>query len=383
MSAKDFAADGCDQISTLQNRWYNRLIAELALDRAKFQISQPSPLLEKSDQALWTYLNVIPPTSLTFNRRVCSPNLFFDEYSLIVSRLQYSASTFARDIGVQNYQAWTAYLAQQSQQPASNQLPAMFQNWSMRNAPSVASVGTLDLSRVVLISAVQEALGPYRGPNARTADFTATYDELLETLSQSSGTFLSFDSTTTSDDVTDTWARGEQGFLDGLCAGCPNDSRFSRRFAANNVTVRARFKRYAVWTSTPGPWYNSSLLNAAYSNQTTPPRPQDPNPTWDDIFGAEGSMQCCLASLVVVDGVDATVTSDAIYSLSEQQTIRSNASRGLWPFFVPIKNSTATNMVTFDDVSGMKIETVTQPGNPLVIGANVLGIGQYLGHTVS
>ena len=229
-------------------------------------------------------------------------------------------------------------------------------------------------------NAVTQALQPYQGRDAKPVDFIGTYAELLQVLGNSSGNSLSFDSSKTSDDVGKTWTGGKDVDLHGLWAGSSPNDRLSRRFAESKVIVSARFKAYAVWTSTPGSWYNSGLFNTAYSNQTTPPWPQDADPTWEDVFGPGGSMLRFIASLVVVDGVSSTVTSDAIYNELDQQTIRNNASRGLWPFYTPTKSDTVTNAVTFDDASGMKIKTITQPGNPLVIGANVIGVAQYLGH---
>jgi hypothetical protein len=104
------------------------------------------------------------------------------------------------------------------------------------------------------------------------------------------------------------------------------------------------------------------------------------NPTWAEVFGQDGSMQRLIASMVVVDGINATITSDVSYSKTDQQTIQRNASKGLWPFYAPTNNGTVTNEVNFDNTKGMKIKTVTQPGNPLVMGNNVLAIAQYLGH---
>jgi hypothetical protein len=68
-----------------------------------------------------------------------------------------------------------------------------------------------------------------------------------------------------------------------------------------------------------------------------------------------------------------------VFNQSDQAAILQNAPNGLWPFFIP-SSDVASNQVRFDAQTGMAITTMTQPNHPLVIGENVLGIRQYLGH---
>lgn len=364
----------------LQNRWYNCLVDAFALDRSMFQIVQPSAPMVPADDALWGYLNAIPPASLTYNRSAPGARRWFDQYASMVSQIQFSQTALEQEIGAQNYRAWSAYLATQSPPPPDNLLPSLFQNWAARNAPTVASAGVAFLSRLVLFDAARQALAPYQGPNPKPVGFVGTYADLLHTLGAASGCNVFFDSSVTPANVLGTWTGGVNVGVDGLWAGSGSGSRLSRKFAASKVTVSARLHAYAQWTATPGPWYSSSLLNTAYSSQATPPWRADANPSWSDLFGPNGSMLRLPASLVLMDGGDITVTSDANFGPDAQQTILDNAPLGVWPFYAPTIGSAVSNAVTFAHTGGMEIETVTQPGNPLVIGANVLGIARYLGH---
>jgi hypothetical protein len=243
----------------------------------------------------------------------------------------------------------------------------------------VASAGVAFLSRLVLVNAARQALVPYRGPNAKPAEFIGTYTDLLNALSASSGSRVFFDSSSTSANVVGTWTGGVDAGVDGLWAGSGSGSRLSRKFAASKVTVGAKFHAYAHWTATPGLWYSSSLLNVAYSCQTAPPWLPDADPSWSDLFGPEGTMRHFVASLVVVDGGNITVSSDAIFSATDQQTILDHAPLGVWPFYAPTSRA-VSNAVTFSITGGMEIEIVTKPGHPIVIGSNVLGVARYLGH---
>ena len=93
-------------------------------------------------------------------------------------------------------------------------------------------------------------------------------------------------------------------------------------------------------------------------------------------------MRYLIASLVVVDGLSATITSSATFAGAEKDAVRRESANGLWPFFIP-NSGAATNTVTFGAASGLQIETVVQAGNPLILGANVLEIARYLGHGAS
>lgn len=368
-----------DPMTVLQNRWYNGLVAGLLGDPTLFQIIQPSPPLPHTDSGLWTAENLIPPSSLTFNTCLVGGEHFFDEYAAVVSQLEFPQSQFQQDIGTSVYEAWTEYVGQLPQPPTPDELPELFSEWASIHAPTIAPVGTSDLTELALISTGRQALDPYLGSSALPTNFVGTFAQMLQTIQQSSGMQISFSSNTSSD-VSNTWTHGTDANFYGLWAGSSSHSRLTRAFAQSHITITAQFKGFLVWDSVPGAWYDSSILNIAYSNQSTPPWPENANPSWTDVFGPEGSMQQLIASLVVVDGMNITVTSDVTYSNIDQQTIRIKTSAGLWPFFIPSSHGTVTNSVSFESTSGMQIDTTTQPGNPIVIGANVLGIARYLGH---
>jgi hypothetical protein len=84
-------------------------------------------------------------------------------------------------------------------------------------------------------------------------------------------------------------------------------------------------------------------------------------------------------SMVVADGISATITSYASYSSSQQTQITQNASSGFWPFYWGSGSSTYNNSVSFNSNANLTYTMTSQAGNPLIIGAFVLPAGQYLG----
>ena len=367
-----------DKYTLLQNRWYNALAKALLLSRSTFQLAQPWTPLQPSDDALWPSENVIPPLSLTFNPALSGSPTFFDEYVQVVNELQFPASTFEAAIGAANYEAWMTYVASIDPPPGPSQLPGLFRRWAMINAPAVAAIGTADLASMALITTAQQALAPYLGPDALPADFTGTFEQLRQMLASSQGVLVTFDSSGADGDVADTWTGGADRCFWGLWAGAEPASRLSTKFAMSDVTVLLVLDACTVWPSVPGAWYNSSMLNVAYSNRSSPPWPPEPDPSWEAEFGPDGRMLREVASLVAGEGLAAVVTSNAAYSASEQQVIRDYAARGLWPFFLPAGGASSTE-VKFED-RGMVISTVVPPYNPFIIGGNVLPTPQFLGH---
>jgi hypothetical protein len=368
-------------MTILQNRWYTGLVSGLVLNPHLFQVLHPTPPILQNDTALWTLQNQLPPFTLTWNTWVYTTNQFLTEYATVVPQMQFPESTFEQDIGNDNYQAWTAHLKTITPPPPQHTLPTLFRAWALLHAPSVANQGTADLSRMVLIASAQAALTPYQGPNAKPVDFAETSAQLSWLLSQSPPAGLTVDSSTTSADVSDTWTQGVNPCFFGLWTGSWSSTPLSEKFATSHVQVDFTCAHRALLTSTPGAWYNSSLLHLAYSTNATPPWPASADPTWDEVFGPEGTMQRLITSLLIVDGITATVTSDAIFDTADRTSIQQNSQSGFWPLYCPSEptGGVVTNTVTFPQDT-LQIQTTTAPGNPIVIGANVLSIAQVLGH---
>lgn len=363
----------------LQNRWYNSLSSHLCLDRSMFQIYHSLKSVVCSDKDLWRIQNLIPPLSLTFNPSIHVNKLFFDEYVSIVNQFQYPENKFREDIGEKIYQKWLVYLKKITPPPPSNKLPMLFRQWSMVTAPSVMSVGVSKLSQMVLVDGAIRRLQAYQGSDEKIIDFKENHAQLISDLASSVGVDFIFDGNFTDDNIENTWTGGIDTGVGGLWFGIDSNSNLSRQFALSRIKVDVKIKSYMISISVPSLWYNSSLFHTAYSNKNTPPWPKNPNPTWEDVFGRNGSMQRLIISLVLADGINATINSDAIFCESDQQIILRNASQGLWPLYTPTDNNIVTNTVTFDNSNGMRIETITQPRNPVVIGNNVLPIANYLG----
>ncbi|MDB5619275.1 hypothetical protein [Tardiphaga sp.] len=361
---------------TLQNRWYNFLVDTLSLDRSLFQIWLPAAPIAATDASLWNCQNVIPPASLTFNRANGEAIRLSDQYVAVASQMEAPRGALAQAIGEPNAKAWSAFLATQGPIPADSDLPLLFQNWAARHATGVMSEGVAFLSRVVL---ARPAGGSPSFPlaDAKLPEFGGGYADLLNLLGASSGASGDFDSRTVSADVSQTWTGGADSAVAGLWAD--NDGApLHRKFAASTVTARVEVGARAQWVVIPAAWYDSSVLATAFSSAASPPWRSDATPSWNDFFAPGGSMRRAPASLLVVDALNITVTSDADFDRTEQQLILQHAPAGLWPLYAPITDA-ADTVVSFGRTDKMSIGITTRSGCPVMLGANVLGIARYLG----
>lgn len=376
-----------------QNKFYNALCEGLGLSRQMFQILQPSPpLIPGDNRFLWNYFNNIPVFSLTQNYIASGGNQLFSDYSALMSALRPAEPVdIAADIGEQTLQDFQTYVRTTfNPAPTATQYPDIFFNWALMNAPNVANIGAGDFATLILdpIGAAQTALMPYqpgRGPNpapGRVAEWSLGYDMLVNQLHGAPATSFAMSSSTTSSDVTNTWSHGSNSGFFGLVGSGDSASKESEKFAASSFSVQASFGHVLNFQANPGLWYTSSAMGAAYSDHDSPPWRPDGVIQWDNTFGPNGNIQRVMTNLIVVDSMDVTVTAATTYDSNDQETINHQSSGGLWPFYNANNGNGMKTTHSFGDNGAITIHTTSAPGVPIVIGGNVLPIGQFVGHAV-
>lgn len=364
-----------ESMTAITDGWYNQLAGSLNLSTQYFQLLQP-PAVPASDQNLWDCLNVVPPVTLKFNRWFYQQPTFFSQYAAVVNGLSFPESAFIEDIGADTYLEWKAYLDSLAPRPPANKLPSVWFQWAIVHAPSVANIGRSDLSTQLLIEGAQAVLQPYEGPDGKPADFSPALPDLKSTLQASSGASFRFDSASDDPDVSNSWVPGEDPNYFGIWTGSSAAFHVSRQFASSKITVSVDFDHFATVPVIPGPWYNSSLLHQAWASQATPPWIDSTD--WQNYFGSTGSFTQAVGSVVVADGITLTLTSDAGFTTAEQAIIESLAAMGDWPVYCPVSSVAVSNSVS----AGPGLLTIrfqSAPGNPVVLGFNVLDIRSYVG----
>jgi hypothetical protein len=373
---------GSQAMDALQAQWYNTLVAGLGLDPERFQLAQPTTPLGNTSDLLWSYFNNIPPLSLTGQFATSGGNRFYDDYSAVLSQLSSQGDgSFQQDVG-DNYGPWMAYVATLNPLPALEQLPNVFRTWATFHCPAVAQKGASDLAAALLdpIYQAQVAIRNTSGFMNGVPNFSRTIADLRGAIPQASSQTVSFDSSSASSDTSHTWAKGEVSGMYDFFTGSAGGSydQLSEKAASSGVTVEATFSHVLTFSADPGSWYVSSALAAAHA---TPDNTmwKHGTPSWTSTFGSAGNMLRFTTGLVVVDGIDATITSDATYSESDKQTITAQASVGIWPFFSFGASGGHSTATSFDSNGHMTVKVVNPPGNPCVLGVNVEPVQTFLG----
>jgi len=375
-------------VINLQNQWYNTIAAAVG-GNGDFQILQPNNPIATfaTDDQIWQYFNNLPPEALTSDLTLSGGNQFYTDYQAVVSQLLSNALTnFQRIVG-SYYPNWQRYLATVTPFPALSQLPTVFYNWALVNAPSVAGPGRsayqAALSDPIFLA---QTLVLNTGAFVNNVpNFTQGVSQLFQQITNGQSVNIQFDSATASSNVSSTWASGNSGAFFGIFgSGDSSFSQLTQQFASARVTASIQFQKLITFIADPpGPpngWYSSAALAAAYAASTGgAPWQPGATPNWPATFGPNGNMQRFVASLVVADGISVSVTSYAAYNSSQQTQITQESSGGFWPFYWGSESSTTTTNVTFGADSSMTYSSSSPAGNPAVIGAFVLPASEYLG----
>jgi hypothetical protein len=374
----------------LQNGFYNALSQGLGYPPGSFfQIAQPSPPLvpgPKQDQAVWNYFNLIPAFSLTNNYVMSPGNQFFSNYSGLLSALQGAPNTFVQDVGPACNAAWNAFANTLPYTVTLSQFPAIFQRWAAMNGYiGVANKGASDLAAMILdpVTAAQLAMMPYSGtPAVNLPTWDAGYNDLATILAAAPSRSIKYNSSTDSSNVSNTWCSGSESAFFGLWSNSSSSSSQSATFASAGVTLDGVFQHVTPFTAVPGPWYSSSAMGDAFSNQTGAPwHSQTIN--WNNTFDpANGNMSRFAASIVVASGIYIHVISSASFSSSDQTEIQHHSSSGMWPFYSSNSDSGTNTSVTFTNAGNMDVVITSKPGVPVVLGVNVVPVGTFVGHAV-
>jgi hypothetical protein len=366
---------GNQAMANLQAGWYNALVSGLNLDPLHFQTLQPSPWIGNSSAGLWEYFNLIPPNTLTAQYTGAGGNQFYDDYAAVIPQLNSKSGASLQNALTDDYQPWLAYA---KALPAGTDLLAAFRQWAQLNCPDKLNAG----SRAI----VSTQLDPiFRAEMAllqnTTPTFSRTIDDLNAALNQATAGSVAFDSATASTNTSNTWASGEVGgsydFFSASAGG--SYAALSEKLSSSHINVSATFSRVTTFQAVPGPWYSSGAFGIAYHQSDNTVWVPATSPTWETTFGPTGNMQRFAGSLIVVDGISISVTSDASLSTTEQTAITAQADVGFWPFFSAKSNGGQDTSATFDDTGRMTTTTTSPAGNPAILGVNVLTASEFLG----
>jgi hypothetical protein len=387
-------------VEALQNAWYNAFVNGAGLDKTKFSFVQSGTQLPYDTKGLWqAMVDAIPPKCLTHVVSFGAINGFCDNYGTLTTVVLPPVNdNFKRAMG-DDYNRWMDFRRTEvtiGMVAKAGGWISLFDIWADMNLPSGriprAKAAFRNDQRNIVVKSGDRYLRNIPDPESLplfTYDpgnvpllYNITIDDIIGgAIAHGPSKSIFFDSATSSSSVTDTWAGGGiSGFFDIFWGGASASYHQStEKFASSRVTVKAEFKHVLpVKTFLPGDWFSSSFLNYVYKTKDNRVWPAGDPVTWESTFGSSGNMQRHIEELVIVDGIDITVTSSASYSAAEQEDIRARASAGIWPFFRVSASGGYSSSTTFSDSGTMTTRTTCPEGNPAVFGMNVRSIESAL-----
>ena len=362
---------------TLQAQWYNTLTASLGLSPQRFQLLQPSAPLGTTSDSLWAYFNDLPPDSLA-SAGLSGGDQFYSDYAAVVNQLLSQNGGRLKAVLGDDYAKWETYI--QGHPPAAGQdIISAFRAWAIVNAPDKTSSGSAALSAALNdpIFLASQAVLNTSGFINNTPNFSRTIDDLSAAVQSAPSVSISFDSSNASSDISSTWSAHSTGIFFGVYSGDSSESTFSQKASSARFTVTGTYQHVLTFQADPGSWYSSAALGTAFSQPDNTVWSHG-TPNWMMTFGPNGNMLHFTGSIVVVDGVDLTITSHASYSSDEQAHYRSHSSGGFWPFYSSSSTYTRDSDVSFASDGSLTVKVSSPAGNPLVLGVNAIPARQYI-----
>jgi len=381
-------------MSTLNAQWYNAVVTGCHLDPSTFQLFQGNAPLATTSEALWNIFDAVPPLSVNNFYNPSQANVFSTDYGAVIANLNpQNAASFQTAMG-DYYAQWIAYLNTNPTIPQGGIL-ALFQTWSQLHMPpdqaQAAYTAYQQVSQGVVPVAMQMWLAAGGGTGGTKA-YNATIAQLQNELSAAAGASVSLNSSSASSDISHTWAKAEIGGWYDIFGGAAEASydQLTMSLISSGLTIEASFQHLVTFAAGPlarpssdpilsqyQPWYSSAALNLAYQNNNNIVWKHTP-PTWENTFGPNGNMLRTASAVVVVDGVDITMTSNANFDASSQTTFKAAAEAGIFPFFEASASGGWTHDVSFDSHGAVTVKSSSPTGNPNILGVIVTPIGGVL-----
>ncbi|WP_281990575.1 hypothetical protein [Aquimarina aggregata] len=383
-------------MGTLTKQWYNAVVAGLSLSPKNFQLYQGTQSIGSTSEYIWKILDAIPPASVNNYYDPNQSNNFSQDYQAVIGNLKpISDNSFQNCMG-DYYNEWMTYL-KSADAPAdifesADKMSTAFKKWALINAPSQSGcVSSLISSFYNDIVTIANAMFASAQADDKGYAYNVTIADLNNAITTAPAKKFTMNSKTESSSISHTWAEASTSvFFDIFSFGGGGTfDKLSTQATSAGLDISASFKHV---TTLPGgplakpsndpilssykPWYNSAAFGRAYGTEDNTVW-KNGAPSWETTFGPDGNMQRVTSALVVVDGIDITITSETSYSSEDQKTITAQVKAGVWPFFSASGSGGSSTNVTFSDSGAMTI-TITNPaGNPQLIGVLVTDTGDF------
>ena len=394
-----------DAMKKLNAQWYNCLTSQLGFAGNTFQLVQGYSPVGTNMEWLWNILDAVPPLSVDSYYNPSQLSRFSQNYAGMLSALMPATNyKLQKDLGDTYYNAWTEYKGTLSPVPQGTLAWAKaFANWANAKLPqnmveqAIGDYNTM-LQDPVTVAKNEVTEVQYSPTHKGVFAYDVTYNQLQMDLNNAPSKAASFNSTTESSDISNTWAKTQvSGLVDIFSgAGSATYSRFTTELTSAGINIHVSFDKLVTLAAGPliaqssdpllkpyAPWFNSAALHEAYASKSnTLWKPTSPI-TWESTFGRNGNLLRNTSALVIVDGITLTMVSGASIAKSDRQDFSAAVSGGIWPFFSVSGQAGWTRTTTFNDDGKVVVTSKCAPNNPQLLGVIVTPITSIFGSSAA
>jgi len=331
----------------LYKAWYDAVVQALGLSAQSFLLARSLIPLGSTSRSLWDDFDSVP---LESDGRYYEPhflNLFSDGYGAMVNVIVPQAGTAWRDAMGDHYSQWVFYLATSPAIPAGGMLE-LFTRWAQLNIPDpVRAQNAITAYSQIINGAVPVAQDRFIKA-AGVYAFSLSIEQALDQVRKGAASQFSFSSSRPAAAARPLVAAPFAARLAAVrlspAARAQAQSALAK-LAASRVEGKAVFDHQAqVWAAPlqapeiigdfayPA-WFSATALKYALQTPGNTAWPAGMKPTWEQTFGPAGNLRRLVSSLVLVDGVDVVLLSDADLGRGERRALEQAAAAGVTPLF--------------------------------------------------
>jgi hypothetical protein len=312
--------------------FYNSLVTSLNLDPKTFQLMQGAFPVPLTATALYNVFDSVPPASVA---NFYTPSKLNSLSGNIGNLIGYGTAT--EQASFQSKQANSAYMN------VANWLP------STPNGPVYAGENPIYNPTML---AIQAALK-----------------------SGSTQTF-SYDSTSADTSLTQAWTQSSSSAGVGFwgTSSDSNSQQCNTMAESSSVTVTMTIT-YAMVPVQAGAFFFDPYFLQMYQNVGSWAGGQA---QWDTLFGPTGSLLYMNTQALIVTNYHYTVTSNASYSASQYQSLKSNTSVNVWPFYTSSDSSSSSSGATQNSNGSITTSVRSNPGAVQIMGFDVSSVASLV-----
>jgi hypothetical protein len=389
------AAEDAMNQATIQ--YFNQLVAAVQLDPDTFQLAQGSIYLGTDSSSIWRFFDSLPPDSATNFFQQSASNSFANTYAAVINNLIPQSDNEQQKLLADKFVDWVKYQKDNKIKPADWTDPkaiskarlAQFNEWAFTSASLTDSVVSAMQALMMQTDIIRTALNQLTAAQPKLA-YTASINDATNALTAGKPVNFQLIKKTTSEKINGKWAKGStsgQYWFVSASANSEWDHTISD-IAKSDLNTTVKIKKITTLVGGPyslltpqnpdltdyTPWFNSVALNTA--------RTQNDNklwkhsaPTWESIFGPDGSLQRVATAIVLADGIEIVTTSKASIAKSDQEKFKAAAKFGVFPWFQAEGSGGWSNDVKFNDDGTFTITSGNpKEGNPFILGVIVKNI---------